>query len=180
MRTRCLTIAFLTASMLILTGCASSPATGMGSTRPVLVAQDYWGDDATLKSDDLIFLVNSKAELEKMGSQDLVKKNVDFTKQSLIVVTLGAQKSPGYWVRITGVQQAGDKIFVQFQANKPAKVDPTATAAAAPYAAVVIPKVSAATLVPEPRYSEGAALPPEPFTNPVMTATAPATMPPKK
>jgi hypothetical protein len=170
--------AFLLALTVGLSACKSTSGTGMGSTQPVFFSTQFNGDDAGLKYADAV-LVNSKADLEQMGSKDLAKKDVDFAKQSLVVVALGVKTSPGYWVRITGVQRQGDKLYVQFQPNKPAKMEtPAAGTVMAPYAAVVIPKMTGVTVVPEPKKdTEGAALPQEPAVNPAMTAT---TMPMKR
>ena len=139
----------ITAVVWVLAGCetASVPA-DVGTTVPLTITKVHLGNDPGLPPYDVV-LVNSKKELEALGSTDLVKQNIDFTTVSLVVFSLGEQPTGGYWANINSVQIRGDALFVQGVANQPGPNDMVAQVLTYPVCAVEIEKVYAARVHPE-------------------------------
>ncbi|MEX0774286.1 MAG: protease complex subunit PrcB family protein [Phycisphaeraceae bacterium] len=136
---------------MLAAGCQKNGGSGgpeVGTTTPVPILDHLGGNDAGLIMPG-VTLVNSAAELEKLGSQDLIAKNVDLDSYSLIVLSVGQQSSGGYWAWITGVQRDGDRLYVQGIVNRPAEGEVTTEAITHAYDAVVVNKISAATVHPE-------------------------------
>lgn len=139
--------------MVALAGCAAKHAEQGANALPL--QRHYAGDDAGLKT-AAVTLVNSKAELDALGSQELASKPVDFEHESLVVVALGQRPTGGWWAKIDSVQLQGDQLFVQATINRPAEGVPVLQVVTHPYAAAVISKVAKALPVLEPEQLTGA------------------------
>lgn len=126
---------------LTLVGCqGAAKSSAAGKAQPVQILRTQTGSDAGFQAPQVL-LINSAEELSATGSQELSKLSPSFETESIIVLTLGQQKSGGYWAQILGVQVQGNQIFVQGIANRPADEEATTQALTYPYAAVVIPKL---------------------------------------
>ncbi len=145
-------VAVMALACVAMAGCSSSGGAASKSqsdvlaVAPVSIVSRTAGSDAALK-DTGVYLVNDAAALEKFGSDELAKIEVDFASQSLIILAQGEQSSGGYWVHINGVQTLGDIIYVQGVANIPGQ-GATTQALTHPYEAVVVAKVKG-TIVPD-------------------------------
>jgi hypothetical protein len=154
-------LALVTAMM---TGCKKDEGRASakpGRTQPISILQQVHGNDPALRDAER-FLFNSTEQINTVGAAELAKINVDFDKQSLIVLASGERPTGGYWVHITGVQRQGDKLFIQGTANRPAADQQVAQAMSYPFAAVVVPKVEEIKqIVPEVESVTGHPLPTE-------------------
>jgi len=86
---------------------------------PLPILAQHYGNDPGLTTSS-VKLINSAEELKAMGSEELVNKNIDFKKRSLIVIAVGEQPTGGYWAHVTGVQRHGQMVYVQGVVNRPA------------------------------------------------------------
>ncbi len=123
-------------------------------TSPVKIVRRYGGSDAGFK-DPGVRLINSKQQLQQLGSVDLKTRGISFDKESIVLLTLGEKPTTGFRGWITGVQYADGKLFVQGVANRPTKDQIIMNMLTYPYDAVVIPKVSKATVHAEIRSQSG-------------------------
>ena len=152
MRTRTSTLGLhaALALLLVLSGCAGGrDGSGVtGPTDPVRILRSANGDDpanGTLGA----WLIKSDDQLDQIGSGELARLQVDFARESLIIVALGEQATSGYGVRLTGVSRAGEDLFVQGVRTSPAEGDPILEILTYPYAAAVIARTSAVRVLPE-------------------------------
>jgi len=145
MKMKQIAIACITlASVVILTACGTTSSTtyGTGKTLGVAILRQIEGSDAGFREPG-VRIINNTSELETLGSQLLSLEPVNFADQSMIVLALGEQPTSGYAVQISGVQQAGDALFVQGTARAPSPDDATETTLTYPVAAVIVSKVRA-------------------------------------
>lgn len=119
----------------------------MAGPEPVVILQDMVSTDDALK-EFKTHLINSKEELDALGSEVLSATDVDFEANSMIVVALGKRDTAGFWARIDGVQQGAGKVYVQATLNRPDPASNPEAKAESPFAAVIVKKVSGA-IVPE-------------------------------
>jgi len=145
----------------LLTACSNGPSwLGGGSRLPeggVPILRQVSGNDSGLRT-GMVRLVNSRADFEVTGaSMDLISQ-VDFSKESVILIAMGSKPTGGHWTRITGVQQKGDDVFVQGLANRPGMGELTTQAETFPYALAVVQRVRG-NLRPEIESVEGQAPP---------------------
>jgi len=132
-------------AVLALSGCETPqgmPYQTMELAEPVSILHTVVGGNPSLKSPELT-LINSQAQLDALGSDDLVGRAVDFYNESVILSALGEMPSTGYWVHITSVHQEGDLLYVYGQANRPSADAMSGQVLTFPYCAVVIPKTTA-------------------------------------
>lgn len=66
--------------------------------------------------------------------------NIDFTRQMLVVVAMGARSSTGYALRVRGVERKGDTTMVRIREISPTTDEIVAPAITYPYLALVMPK----------------------------------------
>ena len=161
MRTTHLLIAIVGLMLsLCLTGCETT-AVVKNDDKPVITAaaslsiqQQIIGQSMALKLPN-VFLINTEAQLNGTRSNKLKKLDVDFNTQSVVLITLGEQKTGGYWVKITGIQAAGNgDAFVQATVNKPSKTDTVTQGLTYPFAAIVTGKITG-KVIPEIESVEG-------------------------
>ncbi len=129
---------------LSMVGCqsASNPSGNVdpapavaANTEPVPVLREMQGDDASLKLPGAV-LVNAANQT----TLNLAPLEVDFDRESVVIVSLGTQPTGNYGVKVNSAQKKGAKLFVQgisMQPHNPAAAPKTPTH---PYSAVVIPK----------------------------------------
>lgn len=128
---------------------SSTPSVaGTFGTQPVPIIAHLTGNDPALKYPSVL-LINSQAELARLGAQELSRHPVDFNQHSLVVLALGEKPTGGYWARITAIQKSGTDLFVQGIANRPAKDQPVTQALSYPYAAAIVPKTLAKRIYSE-------------------------------
>lgn len=135
--TRVMWLAGVAAAMLV--GCQAQQGNKSGPTEPVAILGRLHANDPALKQPEVI-LITSRAQLDKTGSSELSHLNVDFNRQSLVVLALGEKPTGGYWGKITGVQRKGDELYVQGVANRPAVDQVTTQVLSYPIDAVVVPR----------------------------------------
>lgn len=135
---------------LVLSGCTSGSRGSHGAVRtePVRILRSATGDDPAC-SELGTWLIKSGQQLDQIASQELAGLQVDFTRESLIVVALGGQPASGYSVQITGTSKAGEDLFVQGVTTRPAHGAETLEIQTFPYAAAVIGRTSARRVLPE-------------------------------
>jgi hypothetical protein len=129
----------LVVSLGLLAGCESTGGLPSNAQTLTLLRQSA-GDDSGV-NDPGVWLLNSAKDVEGTGSKSLPSIKVDFNTESLLVLTLGQRPTTGYWARINAVQRAGDNVWVQGTANKPAKGDQVNQVVTTPYVAVVVAKI---------------------------------------
>ena len=157
MRTAHLLIATLTiASSLCLLGCGkvtvvnTNAPSAHTAANSLNIQQQITGQSMALKLPN-VFLINTEAQLNGTRSNKLKALNVDFNKQSVVLIALGEQKTSGYWIKITGIQASGNgngNASVQAIVNKPGKTDVVTQALTYPFAAIITGKITG-TLIPE-------------------------------
>ena len=143
------------AAATLLGACGLTPPGNPGKTRPVTILSHVDGSDTGF-SDAGVQLINSADELQARGSGMLNAVAVDFRDQSMIVLALGEQPTTGWAARITGVQRAGNAIYVQGTAYSPGENDVVGQSLTYPVAAVIVPKLRAEMIHPEISDAEAA------------------------
>jgi len=167
------------AAVLIAGGCQTNKKTSekngpAARTEPVSILNQISANDEGFKTPGGVAIL-TRAELEEAKSTELTKLDVDFNKQSLVVVATGEEPTAGYWVKITGVQRRGTELYVQGVANRPGKDQQAAAGKTYPVAAVVVPRLEMVTQVIEEIDSvEGQAIPTTAPAAPEAATTAPA------
>jgi hypothetical protein len=165
-------------SLGLLAGCESTGGLPSNATTLTLLRQSA-GDDSGV-NDAGVWLLNSAKDVQGTGSTSLAAVKVDFNTESLLVLTLGQRPTTGFWARINAVQRAGDNVWVQGTANKPAKGDVVNQVVTTPYVAVVVAKIPAGGKVRSEIDSvTGKPVPPlaAPVVVPAPAAKAPAPAP---
>jgi hypothetical protein len=130
---------------LAAAGCNSTDDSGdaVGTTlTPLPIANQHHGQDANGITRPTVKLINSKAELDAVGSEELSAKKIDFKKTTVILLAVGEQPTSGYWANVTGAQVLGQTVFVQGVVNRPADDDITAQVLTYAYAAAEVAKVT--------------------------------------
>ena len=153
-RLKVLCVAAVTTAML--TACQTTSESGGTYTVPVRILRHFQGNDAAFNQIGE-HLINTPRQLAAAGSKTLEGLDVDFARQSLLVVALGQCPTGGYAAQISGVQKRGDELFVQGTAYRPRKEDPVTQALSYPIAAAVIEKVHARWIHPEIDDAQGPA-----------------------
>lgn len=141
---RSTSLAILFSAVFSLVACQSGtapsgsagPAPAMAAnTEPVPVLREIQGDDASLKLPAAV-LVNAASETKV----NLASLEVDFEKESVVIVSLGTQPTGHYGIKINSAQKKGTKLFVQGIALLPQNSAAAPQTPTNPFAAVVIPK----------------------------------------
>lgn len=148
-------------SCLILTGCgkvtvvnSNEQATAVTPAQTLTIEQQITGQSMAFKLPN-VFVINSEEQINATRSKQLKDLKVDFTKQSIVLIAIGEQKSGGYWVKINGIQPAeGGNAYIQATVNKPSKDQMTTQALTYPFAAIVTGKITG-TVIPEIESVEG-------------------------
>jgi hypothetical protein len=123
-------------------------ASAWGSTAPITIFDHVQDDDAGFR-EPAVELVNSREQLEALGSERLTNLEVDFARHSLVVLALGERPTGGWTAKITGVQERGDALYIQGIAYQPAAGSSLMQALTYPVAAAVITKTNAGLIHPE-------------------------------
>lgn len=118
------------------------------SVAPVSLLQQVQGDEPTIRNPQAL-IIQSQDELTKLNAPKLAALKVDFAKQTLVVLSLGRQATDGYWVKINGLQEEGDSLYIQATANKPGVDAKVERKASYPFAAVIVAKVKATKAILE-------------------------------
>ena len=118
------------------------PYQTMELAQPVEVLHTVVGGHPGLKAPELR-LITSQAQLDALGKDDLIGREVDFYNESVVLSALGEMPSSGYWIHITAVHQEGGLLYVYGQANRPAQNAMTGQVLTFPYCAVVISRTTA-------------------------------------
>jgi hypothetical protein len=141
----CLPSALLT---LMLAACQSTPPPDTTSVspaqralEPVAILQHITGDDPAFASPQVL-LVQSRQQLEQLGSRELIHRNVDWDAHTLVILAFGPQPTGGCWGRITAAQLQGDVLHLQGFANRPSPNQAVTQGVTFPYAAAVLPKLN--------------------------------------
>lgn len=132
-----------------LTACQSGEtveSTEMATPIPILRGTE--GSETSLRYMGA-WLIQSRADLNTIGSPTLSALDVDFDNESLMLLAMGEQPSAGYRIQITGISKVGDELFVSGIANVPDASMMNAQMLTCPYAAAVIPKTRAKRVIPE-------------------------------
>jgi len=145
------------AMIMVVGGCQGGMKMD-SSTEPVPILAMHHGDDSGL-SDQVVLLINSQAQLERTGSEELLNKGVDFDQASLVVLALGERPTGGHWARITGLQAGGGTLYVQGIANRPDRSGAVTQVMSYPYCAVEVAKLADLSVNPEIKSVEGQSLP---------------------
>ena len=137
--------ALIAVLLLSVLGCQSQPSSGPDpsagapavatSTEPVAILRDMQGDDASLALPGAV-LVNAASQTKV----NLVPLEVDFEKESVVIVSLGRQPTGHYGVKINSAQKQGGRLFVQGHALLPQNPAAAPKTPTHPFAAAVIPK----------------------------------------
>jgi hypothetical protein len=144
--------AMLAMTTLALSACQSDQAgnNGGGSyerllseTEPVEILDRAYGSDQSLQYPQWK-LVKTEEDLKALGLS--LNSDVNFDEQDMIIQALGKQSTGGYWVRIEGVQQVGETLYVQSTVNRPGENQAVTQQVTHPYAAVVVPETGARRL----------------------------------
>ncbi len=144
---------FALITILLLAGCqsnsgsdgtAASPAAAAATnTEPVPVLREMQGEDASLTAPGAALINDAK-----QTKVNLAPLEVDFERESVVIVSLGRQPTGNYGVKINSAQRKGAKLFVQGIAMQPKNLAIAPKTPTHPYAAVVIPKFNG-TVHPE-------------------------------
>ena len=136
-------------ALVLLPGCTTAPDempyTTMELAEPVPIKHRVVGGHPNLKAPELM-LITSQKQLDALGADDLIGRDVDFYNESVVLLALGEMPSTGYWVNITAIHQEGDLLYVHGKANRPDADAMTGQVLTYPYCAVVTPKTSATGL----------------------------------
>lgn len=141
-------------ALLLMVACESQPETdtpelNVENVQPVPILSQTTGDNQALQN-ATTELIRDEADLQALGVESLGDLNVDWDQQDVVLVALGEQPTGGYWTRITGIQQDGDELYVQFTANAPAEGQAATQALTYPYAAAVVPETGAEVVLSDP------------------------------
>ena len=140
-------VAMAMVTMFTTYGCKSG-SQASNPAQPLPIAATWNGSDSAFQESGH-WLINSAAQLDATGSNNLVNLQVDFDSQSLIVLAMGERPTAGYWATITSAQQKGGKVYFQAVASRPAGDAMTGQVMTYPVAAAVIPKVEPRVVIPE-------------------------------
>jgi uncharacterized protein YceK len=160
-----LIVTFALVLCFTLTGCgkvtvinSNEQGTEVTAASTLMIEQQVTGQSMALKLPN-VFLINSEEQINATRSKQLKDLKIDFTKQSIVLIALGEQKSGGYWVNITGIQPAENgNAYVQATVNKPSKAQMTTQALTYPFAAIVTGKITG-NVIPEIESVEGQPMP---------------------
>jgi protease stability complex PrcB-like protein len=136
----------MVSAVLFVSGCESPqevmPYQTMQLAEPVDILNRVVGGHPSLKAPELL-LITSQRQLDALGADNLIGREIDFYNESVVLATLGEMPSTGFWVNITAVYQEGDLLYVQGQANRPSSDAMAGQMLTFPYCAVVISKTTA-------------------------------------
>ncbi len=133
--------------VVVFVGCQAAGPTG-GDAVPMAIHEHHHGTDDALPGGDVL-VINSRAELEASGSRDLINRDIDFRRVSLVIMSAGEMPTSGYEACIAGVQVRGSQLIVQGTVNGPAPDEVVAQVLTHPYCAVEIDKTRATSVHPE-------------------------------
>lgn len=132
--------------LLFVAGCETAakemPYQTMDLAEPVTMLYKTIGGHPHLKTPGLS-LINSQAELNALGVEDLLGREVNFDNEQVLLATLGELPSTGHWINITAVHQEGELLQVYGQANRPGADEVIGQIHTYPYCAAVITRTEA-------------------------------------
>lgn len=132
---------------LTLAGCPSQPKVVDAPAEPVTVHRQVAGDQGGPTMFVSALVQDSDAAVELLGLDHVADLNIDFETSSLVVFGLGETPTGGYWLRVQSAQFDGERLFVQFMVNVPGDDEMVTQAITYPFAAAVIDRVPAGTLL---------------------------------
>lgn len=145
-------------SLSVFAGCESGPDempyTTMDLAQPVEILHSVVGGHPDLTQPGLK-LISSQAQLDALGSDDLIGRPVNFNNEAVVLATLGEMPSSGYWINITEVYQEGDTLQVYGQANRPAADAMAGQVLTYPYCAIVVQRSGATSATDQIESVEG-------------------------
>ena len=65
---------------------------------------------------------------------------VDFSRETVLVATMGRRSSGGYSIKFTDVRHAGDQVIATLKTTAPGPAEMVTMALSAPYAIIAIPR----------------------------------------
>src|SRR6266511_743441 len=127
--------------LVALLGCAT--ATGADSLSVRSLAKGGFSGIQEAKQE----VIKSRAAWEKLWTQHQKSAGnatplpeVDFSKEMVIVATMGMKRTGGYSIEITGAEVAGKKVKVSVREASPSPGALTTQALTAPFHFVAVPK----------------------------------------
>lgn len=84
--------------------------------------------------------VEDMAKAAEMAAQQLKVKEIDFSKQMLIVVSAGTKRTGGYSVEVTGLEMKDKELVVKWKLNTPAPGRPVTQALTHPAQTILVEK----------------------------------------
>ena len=136
------------AGLLAFAGCEAPqemPYQTMDLAEPVGILYKAVGGHPALTEPGLT-LISSQAELDAVGVDELIGRDVNFYNEQILLATLGECPTSGYWINVTMVHQEGDLLQVYGQANRPGADEMAGQMLTYPYCAIVIPRTGATTV----------------------------------
>jgi hypothetical protein len=136
-------------SLSVLTGCETAsdvmPYQTMDLAEPVEILHSVIGGHPGLNRAGLT-LISSQSQLDALGVDGLVGRDVNFNNEAIVLATLGEMPTSGYWIVINAVHQEGDLLQIYGQANRPPTDAMAGQVLTYPYCAVIIPNTGATTV----------------------------------
>jgi hypothetical protein len=90
--------------------------------------REWWGKHNTVE-----ILIDGKTVAEP-------PPKVDFTKETVLVATMGARSSGGFAIRFTGIDREGEVVTATLKTTSPGPDDMVTMALTAPFCIIAIPK----------------------------------------
>lgn len=132
--------------LLVVVGCETTskemPYQTMDLAEPVDAIHKTIGGHPALSEPGLV-LINTQAELDALGADELIGRAVNFNNEQIVLATLGEMPTSGFWINITAIHEEGDLLQVYGQANRPTADMMAGQVLTYPYCAVVIPRTGA-------------------------------------
>jgi hypothetical protein len=131
----------LAASMLLL-GCeaGNTPPAVPSVGQPVPITREFRGQQGSFP--DAGYMVVQRPEIWQLLWGNTTAPDVDFSKESVLVATLGQQATAGYDIRITDVRDTGTGIVGYVAQTQPAAGSIVAQVISFPFDMVVVPKLT--------------------------------------
>ena len=109
--------------------------------KPIPVLRRRAGSDPGL-TEPGVMLIDSQAELDATGSIRASTLEVDFKRESMVILAVGRQPTGGYWARIEGLQQDGRQVYVHGVVNRPTPDQAVSQGFTYPFDAMVVAKLN--------------------------------------
>lgn len=138
-----LAVTFAAMSLVACGSGSTSESLPGGPAEPVDVLAEQHGQTSSLNIFTLKH-ISSAEQFEALGLEDV--EPASFDSQDMVLVALGEQNTGGHWVRISGLYQVDDTVYVQATVNRPGEDAATTQALTQPYCIVTTPKLGEVTL----------------------------------